>query len=90
MAAWCAEHDLDDAAVKPMRDEWSPAALATALESERKGGTPLTEAQAADLRAELRRIRTLAQSAVTVIIQRPAGPGATGAPSRHPSRLWAR
>ena len=65
MAAWCADHDLEDAAVKPMRDEWSPAALASALESERKG-TPLTEAQAADVRAELRRIRTLAQSAVTV------------------------
>ena len=47
-----------------MRDEWSPAALATALEGERKGDT-LTEDQSTRLAAELLRIRTLSQSAVT-------------------------
>ena len=64
MADWSAARPLDAAEVKPMRDEWSPAALATALESERKGNT-LTEDQSTRLAAELLRIRTLSQSAVT-------------------------
>lgn len=64
MADWSAARPLDAAEVKPMRDEWSPAALATALESERKGDT-LTEDQSTRLAAELLRIRTLSQSAVT-------------------------
>ena len=64
MADWSAACPLDAAEVKPMRDEWSPAALATALESERKGDT-LTEDQSTRLAAELLRIRTLSQSAVT-------------------------
>ncbi|MGB0172028.1 MAG: hypothetical protein ACPF8Y_08625 [Flavobacteriales bacterium] len=64
MADWSAARPLDTAEVKPMRDEWSPAALATALEGERKGDT-LTEDQSTRLAAELLRIRTLSQSAVT-------------------------
>jgi len=64
MADWSANRPLDTAEVKPMRDEWSPAALATALESERKSD-PLTEEQSARLAAELLRIRTLSQSTVT-------------------------
>lgn len=64
MADWSAARLLDGAEVKPMRDEWSPAALATALECERKGDA-LTEDQSARLTAELLRIRTLSQSAVT-------------------------
>jgi hypothetical protein len=64
MAAWSAERTLDRAQVKPMRDEWSPAALATALEAERKG-EDLNEDTAGTLAAELLRIRTLAQSTVT-------------------------
>ena len=65
MAAWSADRNLDGAKVKPMRDEWSPAAFAAALEAERKGDA-LTSAQQDDLTAELLRIRTLAKSAVTV------------------------
>ena len=64
MADWSAARPLDTAEVKPMRDEWSPAALATALEGERKGDT-LTEDQSTRLASELLRIRTLSQSAVT-------------------------
>ena len=64
MAAWSNDRDLEGADVKPMRDEWSPAALATALEAERKGTTPDAQTKAR-LAAELLRIRTLAQSAVT-------------------------
>ena len=64
MAAWSAERTLDGAQVKPMRDEWSPAALATALEAERKGEV-LNEDTAGTLAAELLRLRTLAQSTVT-------------------------
>ena len=64
MADWSSARPLDAAEVKPMREEWSPAALATVLESERKGDT-LTEDQSTRLAAELLRIRTLSQSAVT-------------------------
>ena len=64
MAAWSADRTLDGAQVKPMRDEWSPAALATALEAERKG-EDLSEDTANTLAAELLRLRTLAQSTVT-------------------------
>ena len=64
MADWSSARPLDAAEVKPMRDEWSPAALATALEGERKGDT-LTKDQSTRLAAELLRIRTLSQSAVT-------------------------
>jgi hypothetical protein len=64
MAAWSSDRDLDGAEIKPMRDEWSPAALAAALEAERKG-EEAQEKVASNLLAELLRIRTLAQSAVT-------------------------
>ena len=63
MASWAAERDLEGAEVKPMREEWSPAALASALETERKG-EPLEADQRHNLQAELLRIRTLAKSAV--------------------------
>lgn len=63
MATWASDRDLDAADVKPMRDEWSPSALAAALEAERKG-QDLDATQQHQLSAELLRIRTLAQSAV--------------------------
>lgn len=65
MSAWSADRELGEAPVKPMRDEWSPAAFATALESERKSEV-LPKGHSHLLEAELLRIRTLAQSAVSV------------------------
>ena len=65
MAAWSADRDLKGAAVKPMRDEWSPSALAAALEAERKR-EELPPGHAELLDSELLRIHTLAQSTVAV------------------------
>lgn len=63
MSDWSAERPLNDAHKRPMRDEWSPAVFAQALESERKG-LPLSEADDQRLREELLRLRNLAQSRV--------------------------
>ena len=61
--AWSSERMLDDAQVLAMREEWSPAEFANALEQERKGD--LIDSQTnARLNAELLRIRTLCQKAI--------------------------
>ena len=63
MMAWSSERMLDDAQVLAMREEWSPAEFANALEQERKGD--LIDSQTnARLNAELLRIRTLCQKAI--------------------------
>ena len=63
MSDWAADRPLDGVAKRSMRDEWSPSALANALESERKG-QPLSEDDAQRLQEELLRLRSLAQSRV--------------------------
>jgi len=64
MSDWSSDRELDHADVRPMRDEWSPSALASALEQERKGNE-LDVDTATRLDSELLRIRTLSNSEVT-------------------------
>ena len=65
MAEWASQRMLDTAKTVPMREEWSPAAFAAALEAERKGET-LDQATASRLATELLRMRTLTRDALPV------------------------
>lgn len=65
MAEWASHRVLDTAETVPMREEWSPAAFAAALETERKGET-LDQATASRLATELLRMRTLTRDALPV------------------------
>jgi len=65
MTQWSAERRLDEVHPRPMRDEWSPHALAAALESERKG-LPLDDEKASRLAEELLRLRTLGEATLVV------------------------
>jgi len=63
MAEWSADRTLEGAKTVPMREEWSPAALASAIESERKGEV-LDEATSGRLQTELLRMQTLIRGAI--------------------------
>ena len=65
MAQWSENRDLEGTDNRPMRDEWSAHAFASALEVERKGGE--LEADVANrLAEELLRIRSLDAAALAM------------------------
>lgn len=65
MSQWSTERHTEDIQTRPMRDEWSPQELATALECERKG-QELDDNTAARLEEELLRLRTLDAAALAI------------------------
>jgi hypothetical protein len=63
MSNWASERQLEEVHSRPMRDEWSPHDLASALECERKG-LPMDKDRDRRLSEELLRLRTLGQAAL--------------------------
>lgn len=64
MAQWSDDRPLDDLLDRPMRDEWSSDALASALEDERMGRA-LDPAAQQRLGEELKRIRKMDAASIT-------------------------
>ena len=89
MADWSADRTLDGAQVKPMRDEWSPASLATALEAERKG-EGLSEDTVHHARRRIAAHPDPGPIDRHSLITRRPGSGAAPAPSHHPNPPWGR
>lgn len=67
MASWSADWALDGITARPMRDQWSPAALAKALESHRRGEA-ISDLELNRLKEELLRMRSLAASLRTAAL----------------------